>query len=311
MNTTVRFLLTAIALLAMVNHAHADTAREDVEVVLEAGEIDSSTVEVGALAVVVYRQGRPHPILRGWEKLVTTRGYVQAVDAETLTLALERNGRSQRIALDRIQTLTLVGSPSSEAARGRTPVAVGIVSETIAAPSLGGANRDSMQIASGYVESQVRETPDTLSVKTDDMGTSRRIVSKLVAGTLSGIGGFFGGFVLGAILDDGGWTPLILGIWIGYPVGSAIGVSLVEPQDRFIHPLIGSFLGFGAAALTKSDINVLIFPPILATLASEFSRFDNLPPIFMSRSPPRSSRFSVGLVPNSTGHLSAVATLRF
>ena len=65
MNTTVRFLLTAIALLSMVNHASADSGREDVEVVLEAGEIDSSTVEVGAFAVVVYGQGKPHPILRG------------------------------------------------------------------------------------------------------------------------------------------------------------------------------------------------------------------------------------------------------
>ena len=41
------FLSTMILLLVMVNHAHADTGREDDEglrarVVLEAGEIDSS-----------------------------------------------------------------------------------------------------------------------------------------------------------------------------------------------------------------------------------------------------------------------------
>ena len=97
MNTTVRFLLTAILLLAMVDHAHA-------EVVLEAGEIDSSTVEVGIFVVVVYEQKKQHPVLRRWEKLVTTRGYVQAIDVEALTLALERNGRPQRIALERIQS---------------------------------------------------------------------------------------------------------------------------------------------------------------------------------------------------------------
>ena len=265
----------------MVNHASADSGREDVEalraeVVLEASEIDSSTVEVGAFAVVVYRQGRPHPILRGWEKLVMTRGYVQAVDAETLTPVLEQNGRPQRIALDRIQKLTLVESPSSEA-----------------------ADRDSAQIDASHADGLLKETPDTLSVKTDDMGTSKRIASKLVAGTLSGIGGFFGGFVVGAILDSSGWTPLILGTW-GYPVGSAIGVSLVDPHDHFIYSLIGSLLGAGVAAPTASDINFLIFPPICAMLASE-----------LFRKPPETRRFSIGLVPNPKGRLSAVATLRF
>ena len=84
------------------------------EVVLEASEIDSSTVEVEALAVIVHMQEKPHPILRKWEQLVTTRGYVQSVHAEVLTLALERSGRLQRIAVDRIQRLTLMGVPSSE-----------------------------------------------------------------------------------------------------------------------------------------------------------------------------------------------------
>ena len=288
-----RLAVVALFAFRLIGAADADASAEALRagVVLEADEINSSTVEVGAFVVVVYGKEKPHPILREWEKLVTTRGYVQAVDAETLTLALERNGTSQRIALDRIQTLTLVGSPFSEATK-----------------------QDSVQVdANNSAVGGSRETLKRLSVKTDDMGTSRRVASKLVAGTLSGIGGFFGGFVLGDILDDGSYTHLILGIWIGYPVGSAIGVSLVEPQDqdRFIHPLIGSFLGFGAADPTKFDINDLIFPTILATLASELSRFDNLPPIFMSRSLPKSSRFSIGLVPSPKGHLSAVAKLRF
>ena len=47
MDTAVRFMLASIALLAIVNHAHADTDRDDAEVVLEADEIDSSTVAVG------------------------------------------------------------------------------------------------------------------------------------------------------------------------------------------------------------------------------------------------------------------------
>ena len=52
----IRFFLVAIALLAMVNHAYADAGCDDAEVVLEAGKIHSSTVEVGAFVVVVYGQ---------------------------------------------------------------------------------------------------------------------------------------------------------------------------------------------------------------------------------------------------------------
>ena len=65
MDTAIRFMLAAILLLAMVNHTHADTGRDDAEVVLEADEIDRSTVEVGAFVVVVYGQGEQHPNFRG------------------------------------------------------------------------------------------------------------------------------------------------------------------------------------------------------------------------------------------------------
>ena len=66
MHSILGFLGTVILLLTMVNHAHADTVREDAEglrteVVLEASEIDSRTVEVGALAVVVYGKGERRP----------------------------------------------------------------------------------------------------------------------------------------------------------------------------------------------------------------------------------------------------------
>ena len=293
MNTTVRFLLTAIALLAMVNHAHVDTAREDVEVVLEAGEIDSSTVEVGALAVVVYRQGRPHPILRGWEKLVTTRGYVQAVDAETLTLALERNGRPQRIALERIQRLTLVGSPVQR-----------------------WANRDSTQVASGRTVRWLGETPDTLSVRTDGMGFGKRIAVKLIFGSFLGSASGLG---LGNALDSDctGCLDLggVFGFFIGYTAGTAAGVSLVDSHDKFIVSLLGSMVGVAGGyrlSVKAEDFwPFVVSSSVMATLASELSRADYLPPIFMSRSPPETRRFSVGLIPSPRGRLSAVAMLRF
>lgn len=113
MNTAVRLLLAAIALLAMVNHAHADTSRDDTEVVLEADEINSSTVEVGAFVVVVYGKGERQPTSGEWAKLDTMQGYVKAVKRRALVLSLERYGWPESIALERIQTLTLVDPPAS------------------------------------------------------------------------------------------------------------------------------------------------------------------------------------------------------
>ena len=73
-------------------------------VVLEAGEIDSGKVRVGAFAEVVYGKGKRDPVSGEWEKLVTARGYIKAVDAEGLTL------RKERIAFARIQKLLLAKS---------------------------------------------------------------------------------------------------------------------------------------------------------------------------------------------------------
>ena len=83
-------------------------------VVLEAGEIDSSTVAVGALVVAIHGQGERHPVCGEWGHLVTVKGYVQAVDAGTLTLSRTRDGRPERIALEHIQTLVLVEAPSQD-----------------------------------------------------------------------------------------------------------------------------------------------------------------------------------------------------
>ncbi len=277
MNTVVRFFFAAIALLAMVNHAHADSGRDDAEVELEAGEIDSSTVEVDDFVMVVYGQGEQHPTSEEWAKLDTARGYIKAINQRRLIVGLEPDGWSKWIALERIQSLVLVDSPSPDAIAKASALATAAIEEaTITAPSLRTGTRD------------------------DAKGNGKRIAFKLVSGTLSGIGGSFGGLFLSSGAGVRGWAPITWSVLLGYPVGSAIGVSLVDPHDRFIHSLIGSLLGVGVAASATSGINFLVFPPICATLASE-----------MYRSPPEAQRFSVNLVPNSNGDLSAVATLRF
>ena len=82
MNTTVRFLLAAIVLLVMFYHAHADSANIQVEVsrdevVLEAGEIDSSTAKIA--------------------RDITQTGYGHAVDrlGETPDTAFWKNGEME------------------------------------------------------------------------------------------------------------------------------------------------------------------------------------------------------------------------
>lgn len=295
MNTVLRFLLAVLVLLVMVYHAHGDSANAQVEVsraevVLEADEIDSNAVKVGAFAVIVYEQGKPHPILREWEKLVTTRGYVQAVGAETLTLALGQNGKPQRIALDRIQRLTLVGTPSPEA-----------------------AELDSVQIDASRAGDELEGTLDKFSAITDSMGIGKRIAVKLISGSF--LGGA-SGLGLGNALDNDciGCLDLggVLGFFGGYTAGTAAGVSLVDSRDKFIVSLLGSMAGVAGGyrlSVKAEDFwPFVVSSSVMATLASELSRTDYLPPIFMSRKP---RLFSVGLVPNLTGHLSAVATLRF
>lgn len=75
------------------------------EIVLEAGEIDSSAVEVGDFVEVIYGKGERDPVSGAWERLDTAKGYVKAVDAEYMIIG-ERFLEDQ-IALERIQKLII------------------------------------------------------------------------------------------------------------------------------------------------------------------------------------------------------------
>ncbi len=76
-------------------------------VILQASEIDSSKVKVGAYAEVIYGRGEQDQVSGEWEKLNTAQGYIKAVDQESLTISL---GLGKRIAFDRIQQLILAES---------------------------------------------------------------------------------------------------------------------------------------------------------------------------------------------------------
>ncbi len=116
MSAILRSILTASALLSMVGDAPADSSRDRTEalrsgVILEAGAIDSTTVEVGLPAVVIYGLGYRDPVTGQWPRLTQARGVIQAVNSQRLLLS--DNGRSQRIDLARIQRLSLGGRPLS------------------------------------------------------------------------------------------------------------------------------------------------------------------------------------------------------
>ena len=165
-------------------------------------------------------------------------------------------------------------------------------------------------------------TSDSLAESKSNMSTGKRVALKLIAGTLGGMVGF--AMVISSLPcfpDDypDGYDPIFCksaeaALRYGYPVGIAIGVSLVGPRDRpitsFIRPLVlslgGSAVGLiGGIWLTNVDSEVFwpsipVFPIVGATLASE-----------LWRKPPQARRFFFFLAPTLNGGLSAVTTLRF
>ena len=288
--------------------ANDDGESRRAEVVSEAGEIDSRTVEVGALAVVIYGTGERHPVSGAWAKLDTARGYIKAVDRRRLIVGLEPDGWSKWIALDRIQTLILVG----ETAAGRTDN--GRVIDRSRKEHIQ-AQDDSGHAAGGF-----QAAPDTIFVKKEKRGGAvRRVKGKLLRGVVGGYAFFWMGILIGAGIDgcygkDGLCIDVgtLIGASTGWVLGAPIGVSMLEPNDRFIHTLGGSLGGLVTSGLFTMVSggalwpSMIVAPVIFATLASEWSRHAEL-----SRKPPEPRRFSLGLAPDFQGGLSAVATLWF
>ena len=151
--------------------------------------------------------------------------------------------------------------------------------------------------------------------KEDEAGI--RLVKKLMAGGLGGVGGAF----LGGALMAGGqhqtieggsgvgnFVSLMGGIWVGNIVGTAVGVSVADPQDNFLITLLGSAL-FGAVpvaiALEGASGNLIILSGLLGPIVGAMITSE------LSHKPPQARRVSVGLVPNLKGGLSAVSVLRF
>ena len=342
----IRFTLIAVvALVAMALRAQADSpfdAEDAVRggVILEANGIDSSTVEVGAFAVVIHGQGERHPVSGEWESLATVRGYIQAVNVESLILGLEGDLGAKQIPLNRIQTLVLIGSPKAlERTSMRTS---GRIARKAESPYLRLASRDSTQADQGQsmlsrersggmdklaldpVQTlTVIDTGDAVSGATLDslvedrrnMSTGMRVALKLITGAFVG---FIGGAIVSSNCDDGQDLRCLGPTLLGYWAGNAIGVSAIDAKgDKPGHPSklsfissIGPSLGgcvvgvIGSAWFTESYPDaypsLVIAPVVGATLASEWWRKFSA-----------ARRLSIGLAPNPRGSLSAVVALRF
>ena len=226
---------------------------------------------MGASVTIVYGLGLRDPLSGAWPGLARAKGTIQAVNGERLLLALEGRDSVQRIDLERIQGLDLVEAPAS-----------------------GGA----------------MEVVDTAAVKfarprVEGAEPRRRAVGKLIAGMIGGLAGGFLGAHAGEGLDaEDGLEGGLLGLATGYTVGTACGVSILDPHDRFISAVAGSVAGLhlGGSISYASDNPwaLIVGPPVLATMASEIWRQERKERI----------RLSAGLRPGLRG-VSAGARVRF
>ena len=318
------FIVAALTLFTglMATDAEAETAEDrQAGATLTAGEIDSSTVEVGAFAVVIHGLGERHPVSGAWEQLRTDRGYIVAIDAETLTLGLDRDEWPEVIALGRIQTLVLVGSTSigggvERAGRRKK----GELTSKAQSLSPRAPDKDSTGVDSSRVVSRLRETPDGRSMERvkerhhplgiENMGL--RLLAKVAAGTVSGA---ITGIVVFGFATEKVKAPssehthhtlglLIGSLVIGYEFGFPLGVTLADPHDSGPKTLLAGFIPavarYSLARVFRAALFGAAFSPFSSLIASE-----------VWRKPPQDRRFSLGLVPDTKGHLSAVAMLRF
>ena len=319
---SVAFRILLLSLLSVITLTYAEPADEkavvpNTRMILEAGEIDSNTVKVGAFAVVIYWER--DPVSEEWESPVTSRGYVRSVDAETLILAMGRDRRTKRVALDRIQTLVLIGQPSLEWTN-KDSSAVTLAAEAAAvvepAPSMAAEDSVKATASRGLVTSYSQRLPWLEN-------RNRRFALKCAAGaygdTISAVAGFLIFLPFAECVESDG-DPIFCDIegppiqagQIGHVIGTALGVTLADPYDRltYLYASAGSWVGFQigrklANRLTDGKgydaigIHIAV-PAVMAALASEGVRGFH-----------EESRFSVGLTPDRRGSMAAVATLRF
>lgn len=271
-------VVLTLILSALPDHTYANSTN-DPGPTPESSAIDTSTMKVGTQVVIVYGLGIADPGTGEWPKLATATGTIQAINEQRLLLGQKGHVLPQRIELHRIQRLEL---PDLHAAQ---PLHGGDVS----------APEDTTELT----EWSITTFPRYRAEKEESWMAG----AKLTAGMIGGLALGWVGVRVGEALDSGdGFGGSLIGLASGYTMGTAYGVSMIDPRGPFLPALAGSTAGFllGGYLSDASDTRwgVILGPPILSTVASE-----------LSRKPHDAKRLSLGFQPTRSGGFSCVATL--
>ncbi len=295
----VAMLLVMLCLAEGVVEAEGGAAQT--EVVLTGDELERHPIEAGMLVEIVYGEGARHGFSGAWEKLVRVHGVVERVDWERrqLVVAQEEDEAKETVAVDRIQTMTVIGRAEL------------VDSQTQGEPS------DSL------IAKEIAALERWPHAPFDDIENRRlRVLAKLGTGTVSCV--VFTVLTMGALEEIWERTGdpdadayraigfILTGSIVGCVVGFPIGVTSVDPYDSSLRTLLaGAIPGAMGLGVIRADQNregtaallMYVVPVISSLIVSE-----------QSRKPPQSSqnsRVSFGLAPALNGGFSASATLRF
>ena len=161
-------------------------------------------------------------------------------------------------------------------------------------------------------------SPEVAVKDSMDADQGERVFRKMGAGAIVGfIGGLTGtgiGLAMASTekcVDDDpfcGIGAILAAAFVGatgYTIGTAVGVSRMDPRGRFFPAFVGSSSGMIAGLYMTAYTptlwpSIFVCPIIMSTMMSEGFR-----------APPKNRRLSFGLAPNPQRGLSASATLRF
>ena len=294
--------------LAPDTQVHFMPYRDDIQ-----GGLDSTRAELivkGRLHAqakgIVFRSAAATSLGADWYGIVVKRGGLANVSNAAIRDGLRclYAKRGGRVRMDHV-AFANCGKPTAQSFSQRPAVsdslsALGTSPQAVVGDS---ANTTAESLLNSVFMGEPFRFSAAVSDSTkDDMRPDKRIFNKQIHGVLGGLG-------VGAIIALGASSAAeesaIILVSIGYSLGTAIGVSKIDPHDRFIASLGGSMVGLiGGIGLTS--ISEVLFPSLLvgpiigATIMSE-----------RSRKPSQARRISVDLIPDPRGSLSAVATLRF
>ncbi len=253
--------------------AEAEEGAAPTEIVLTGDELDRYQIEAGMLVEVIYGKGARHGFSGAWAKLVRVRGVVERVDWDRrqLVVAREEDEAKETVAVDRIQTMTVIGSTAP-------------------------------------VDSRAQDEPgDSLVVKEghrpfDIENRGLRVLTKVATGT--GLGFSFTAISIKGLGERLGVGGSLLGIVIGCSIGFPLGVTFVDPYDSFDETLLAGvvpgFASYSLILLYNQDLLMYVFPLINSLIVSE-----------LSREPPQVRRVSFELAPAAKSGLYGSVRLHF